>query len=459
MKGKKLLLINTVDKRSANDDLFVPTNGLPDFEPISLGIIAALTPYEWEIELIDENFENFEDTDACLVGISAYTTSINRAISISEKLRNKGIKTIVGGKHACLYPDQLVDYFDSVMDGEVESVWKDIISDFENNKLKKIYFGKFIELSNYIRPRRDIFDKYTYEIATIQFSRGCVNNCHFCGVPVLYKHTYRQREIIDVIEELKEVKQKYVFFIDDTIYCDSKSNQKIKELFFEISKSKIKKHIIAAASINICEDDEFLSLAQKAGVKVLYIGFESENIDDLKNVNKRMNYKSSASKYSQAIKKIHRNKIAIMGGFISGFESDTPEKIIQRGKYILESNIDASTLTILTPLAKTPLFVNLNKENLLLHTNFPKDWIYYNACNFTIDYKKNRDEIMNAFYSSSLNLVDCRNVRKKFLKTLIRTRSFATAKALLVLVKNFHVGTQNCWIVKKVIKYDGKIKI
>jgi radical SAM superfamily enzyme YgiQ (UPF0313 family) len=452
MKRRKLLLINTVDKQSAKDDLFVPTNGLPGFEPISLGIIAELTPKDWEIELIDENFEDFNDTDAELVGISAYTTSINRAIEISKKLRNKGIKTIIGGKHASLYPNELVDYFDAVLEGEVENVWADIIRDFENDNLNKSYTGEFIDLADYTRPRREIFNKYNYEIATIQFSRGCVNNCYFCGVPVLYKHTYRQREIQDVIKELTEIKQKYVFFIDDTIYCDSRSNLKIKDLFIEIAKNKINKHIIVAASINIYEDDEFLSLAQKAGVKVLYIGFESENIDDLKNVNKRMNYQSSTSKYTQAVKIIHRYKMAIMGGFISGFENDTPEKILKRGKYILESDIDASTLTILTPLAKTPLFESLKTDNLLLHTDFPKDWIYYNACNFTIDYKKEKAEIMKAFYSSSLNLVECKNVRKKFFKTILRTRSFATAKALLVLVKNFHVGTQNCWIVKRIIK-------
>lgn len=449
---KKLALINVVDKRTACDDFFVATNGLPGFQPISLGIIAALTPVDWEIELTDENFEDFTDTDAELVGISAYSTSINRAIEISEKLRKKGIKTIIGGKHACLYPDELVGYFDSVLEGEAESVWATIILDFENKSLKKTYTGEFIDLANYTRPRRDIFDKYNYEIATIQFSRGCVNNCHFCGVPVLYKHSYRQRTIQDVITELNEIKQKYVFFIDDTIYCDSVSNKTIKELFVAITQNKINKHIIAAASINIYEDDEFLRLARKAGVKVLYIGFESENISDLKNVNKRMNYTSSSLQYAEAIKKIHSHKMAIMGGFISGFENDTPETIIARGKYILNSDIDASTLTILSPLAKTPLFEKLKSENLLLHTNFPHDWIYYNACNYTIDYKNDRIEIMQAFYNSSLKLVDCKTIRNKFIKTLIKTRSYATAKTALVLVKNFHVGTKSCLIVKKLIK-------
>jgi radical SAM superfamily enzyme YgiQ (UPF0313 family) len=452
MKSKKLLLINTVDKRSANDDLFVPTNGLPGFQPLSLGIIAALTPKDWTVEIIDENFENFKDTDANFVGISAYTTSINRAIDISKQLRAKGIKTVLGGKHACLYPLENNNYFDSVVKGEAESVWPDIIKDFENNSLNKLYDGKFINLANYTKPRRDIFDKYNYEIATVQFSRGCVNNCSFCGVPVLYNHTYRQRGIDDVIQELKEIKQKYVFFIDDTIYCDARNNIRIKELFLEIAKNKIKKHFICAASINIYEDDDFLKHAQLAGVKVLYIGFESENIEDLKNVNKKMNYKSSASKYAQAIKKIHSYKMAIMGGFISGFENDTPEKIFKRGEYILNSKIDASTLTILTPLAKTPLFQDLENENLLLHKNFPEDWIYYNACNYTIDLKKDKKEIMEAFYNSSLLIINCKRIFRKFLLCFLRTRSFSTAKALLILVKNFHIGTQNCWIVKKFIR-------
>jgi radical SAM superfamily enzyme YgiQ (UPF0313 family) len=190
-----------------------------------------------------------------------------------------------------------------------------------------------------------------------------------------------------------------------------------------------------------------------AGVRVLYIGFESENVDDLKNVNKRMNYKSSASKYSEAVKKIHNYNMAIMGGFISGFENDTPEKIKERGKYILNSNIDASTLTILTPLAETPLFERLKRENRLLHTDFPKDWIYYNASNYTIDYKQDRQKIMEAFYGSSLALVNCKTISKKFIFTILRSRSFVTAKTLLMLVKNFHVGTQHCWLVRKIIKH------
>ncbi|MGM0649868.1 MAG: B12-binding domain-containing radical SAM protein [Bacteroidota bacterium] len=452
MRRKKLLLINTVDKRSANDDFFVPTNGLPGFQPIALGIIAALTPEEWEVELIDENFEDFVDTDADLVGISAYTTSINRATDISHQLQEKGIKTVVGGKHVWLYASEIRGDFDVVVKGEVESVWPQLIADFENNALKGFYEGDFISLSDYTRPRRDIFEKYNYEIATVQFSRGCVNNCHFCAVPVLYKHTYRQRNIDDAIEELKETPQKYVFLVDDTIYCDAKSNENIKQFFYKIAESNINKRFICAASIDVYEDDEFLNAAKKAGVRVLYIGFESENVDDLKNVNKRMNYKSSASKYTEAVKKIHAYKMAIMGGFISGFENDTPEKIKERGKYILNSSIDASTLTILTPLAETPLFERLKRENRLLHTEFPKDWIYYNASNYTTDYKQDRQKIMEAFYGSSLASVDCKTITKKFFFTILRSRSFVTAKTLLMLVKNFHVGTQQCWLVRKIIK-------
>ncbi len=450
---KKLLLINTVDKRSANDDFFVPTNGLPGFQPIALGIIAALTPEEWEVELIDENFEDFVDTDAGLVGISAYTTSINRAMDISLQLRKKGIKTVIGGKHACLFSSELVDYFDAVVDGEAESVWPDIIADYENNNLSKLYDGKFINLSkDYTRPRRDVFEKYNYEIATVQFSRGCVNNCHFCAVPVLYQHTYRQRSIDDAIEELKETPQKYVFLVDDTIYCDAKSNEKIKQFFRSIAESNINKRLICAASIDIYEDDAFLRAAKSAGVKVLYIGFESENLDDLKNVNKNRNYKSSASKYAEAVRKIHDHKMAIMGGFISGFKNDTPEKIKERGRYMLNSDIDASTLTILTPLAKTPLFERLKHKNKLLYTDFPKDWIYYNACNYAIDYNQDRKRIMQAFYGSSLAAVDCKAIFKKFFFTVLRTRSFVTAKALLMLVKNFHIGTQQCWLVRIITK-------
>lgn len=454
MNSRKLLLINTVDKTTTHERFFVPLSGIPAFQPIALGILAALTPKHWDIDLIDENFEDFVDTDAELVGISAYSTSINRAIQISQKLRKKGITTILGGKHASFFPEEVQKYFNTVVTGEAEKVWKNVISDYENNTLKPLYEGYQFPLSESIRPRRDIFDKYNYVIASVQFARGCVYNCSFCSVPVFYKHTYRQREIEDVIQELREIKQRYVFLVDDNIVCKKEQDrERIKKLFEEIYSQKIDKYFMCAASIDIADDEELLMSCKKAGVKVLYIGIESEKINSLRSVNKRSNYNQANDFYKNALKKIHKYKISVMAGFICGFDDDTKQDIENRVKYILKGPVDFFTLTFITPLPKTKLYEQYDRENRLLYKNFPADWIYYNSCNVTTITKSEDYKVLSeAYYYSSIKIIRCKVLLRKIFWTLLRTRSLITAYVLLVFETKMHVYLGQHWFVKLIVR-------
>lgn len=133
----KLLLINPLNQYRKGFVL----NPKSTYPPIGLGIIAALTPDHWDVEILDENFEEFELKDVDLVGFTAFTAQIYRAYELSGKFRQHGIKTVIGGIHASMVPDEAMKYADSVVIGEAESTWATLISDFENNKLKKSYLG------------------------------------------------------------------------------------------------------------------------------------------------------------------------------------------------------------------------------------------------------------------------------------------------------------------------------
>lgn len=459
MTKKKLILINTVDRTTTNEKYFVPLSRITAFQPLALGFLAAVTPEHWDVEIVDENFEDFEDTNAELVGISAYSTSINRAIEISQKLRAKGITVVLGGKHASLFPDESQEYFTVVVVGEAEIVWRELISDYENKSLKPRYEGSQYPLKEAPRPRRDIFDKYDYDIATVQFARGCIYNCAFCGVPIFYHHKYRQREVDAVIQEFKEIKQKYIFLVDDNIICNKQDDkERIKLLFKKIYENKINKYFMCASTIDIAEDKELLKLARRAQVKVLYIGIESEKIKTLRSVNKSSNIRQAADFYKKALRKIHKYKISVMAGFICGFDDDTKADVEARVVYILKSAVDFFTFTFITPLPKTKLYDFYEKENRLLYTNFPKDWIYYNSCNAPIKTKSEEYTVISeTYYVSSIKLIRCKILLKKLFMTIIRTRSFRTAFVLLVYETRMHVYLRDHWFVKLLLKNNPNL--
>lgn len=151
--------------------------------PLALGIIAAITPANWEIEIIDENFDEFKYKPADLVGVTAMTANINRAYEIAGIYKAKNTPTVIGGIHASMLPGEASEFFDVVVSGEAEGIWENLILDFENNDLKHRYMGKLLPMKNAPMPRRDLFHPaYTY--ANIQTTRGCPMQCDFCSVHI-----------------------------------------------------------------------------------------------------------------------------------------------------------------------------------------------------------------------------------------------------------------------------------
>ena len=141
-KTYKLLLINPVNNRRRG--LKLDSDSI--YPPMALGIIAALTPAHWEVEILDENFTAFEYKEADLVGFTSLTAMINRCYELSVEFRKNKIPTIIGGIHASMLPEEAGEYMDSVILGEAEGIWLHLIDDFKKNRLKKFYHGKLPSL-------------------------------------------------------------------------------------------------------------------------------------------------------------------------------------------------------------------------------------------------------------------------------------------------------------------------
>ncbi len=239
-------------------------------EPLSLPILASLTPLEHDIRIIDEQKKeiNYEE-DVDLIGISFMTHQAPRAYEIADKSREKGIKVVLGGIHTSALPEEALNHADAICIGEAENIWIELLKDFKDNNLKKIYRGGFSSLQGLPFPRLDLLE-IGNPFTSIYSSRGCPFHCEFCAVSKFYGKRYRTRPVEEVIEEIRFRKiekaeatgwlgepKLLLSWLDDNI-CGNKAY--FKYLFEKISKENVKWG--ALTTLNIAKDDELLRLIQ-----------------------------------------------------------------------------------------------------------------------------------------------------------------------------------------------------
>jgi radical SAM superfamily enzyme YgiQ (UPF0313 family) len=370
---RTLLLVNPVNLVRTG----LTVNRSSRFPPIGLGIVAALTPSRWRVELADENWQPFVYRHADLVGITAFTASAPRAYEIAALYRARGVPVVMGGIHASVCPDEALRFVDAVVIGEAEPTWPQVLADVESGRLQKVYRGGWPDLAGLPQPRRDMFHP-DYLFASVQTSRGCPMDCEFCSVTAFNGRRYRRRPTDEVLDELSTIRQRMLFFVDDNIIgYGPRSRDEALALFQGMVRRGLDKQWFCQASINFADDDEILHWAARAGCKMVFLGLEAEEADALAAVNKRLNLRRGVESYSRAFQRIHRAGIAVLGAFIFGMDGDTPEKLHRRTDYMIQSRVDVMEVTCLTPLPGTCLFRRLHDEGRLLYTDFPRDWERY----------------------------------------------------------------------------------
>ena len=416
-KQKKLILINPVNNSRGGFSI----NHSSRFPPLGLGVIAALTSPDWEVEVIDENFDDFVFRAADLVGITAFTSAANRAYEIAAIYREKNIPVVMGGIHASMCSEEASRFVDAVVIGEVESVWEEVLADALSGDLKPIYKGLWNGLQQLQIPRRDIYSK-EYLFASVQTSRGCPMDCDFCSVSTFNGLRYRRRPASDVLDELETIDQKLIFFVDDNIIGYGKRSRKMAlDLFKGMVDRGIDKHWFCQASINVADDEEILHWAGKAGCRMIFLGIEAEDLDVLSGIGKKLNIKRGGSDiYEQVFERIHNAGIAVLGAFIFGMDQDTPDKLRERAQFILDSGVDVMQTTALTPLPGTRLFARLKEEGRLLFTDFPKDWDRYDLTEVVY-----RPKLMEAAEFSKI-MREC--LAKIYAKPVLKAKARQTLK-------------------------------
>jgi len=420
--GKRILVfVNPVNPHKTG----LTVNSSSRFPPLGLGIIAALTPDSYHVILIDENVESFEFAACDLVGITAFTSSANRAYDIAGIYRKAGIPVVMGGIHASMVPEEAGRYVDSVVTGEAEGVWRELLGDFERGALKPRYEGAAGELAGAVAPRRDLFSP-EYLFATVQTSRGCPMDCYFCSVSPFNGRKYRQRPVEEVLDELETIPQDFIFFVDDNILgYGGDAEERAIRLFKGMVERKMRKSWFCQASINFADNRELLRWAAKSGCKMVFIGLESEDPEELKVMRKSLNLKRE---YARVFRAIHGFGMAVLGAFIFGSDAETPASMARKTGFIQSSSIDVVQTTILTPLPGTRLFRQYEEEGRLSRCRFPEDWDRYDMGELTYAPKLlSEAEFYDTLGRCWGRIYSARSLMYKFLRTIVQTRSITTA--------------------------------
>lgn len=330
-------------------------------EPLSIATLNGLTPKEWDRKFFDDRIEDIDyDYDCDLVAISAETFTIKRAYEICLEFKKRGKKIILGGFHPSILPKESLKFCDSVLIGEAEDLWEQVLNDIKKNKLKKIYQSSNLPDLSKINVDRSIYtNKKYFPFNLIETSRGCNFNCDFCSVSKFYRNKFRRRPILKTIEEIKKTKNRKFVFVDDNICADIFS---AKQFFKSLIPLKI--NWVGQASLDIVKDEELLLLIKKSGCIGLLIGFESIKNSNLqlmqKNHNKFIDYKF-------AINKLHSFGINIYASFIFGYDYDTPRVLKDTLDFSIDNKFAIINFTQLTPFPGTELYFRLKKEKRLIY--------------------------------------------------------------------------------------------
>jgi radical SAM superfamily enzyme YgiQ (UPF0313 family) len=321
---------------------------LPPHGPV---VFAATLPKDVEIDFVDENLEAIHfDDQADLVGISMMLTSqVKRGWEIADEFRKRGLTVICGGIATMLHPEETAQHADAVFLGEAEGRMEQVLDDFRNNRLRKVYdfLTDFPPIASVGPARRAILKREMYNYKGVQMvdlfhaSRGCRFNCYPCCVNFLGGRQFRPRPMEKVVEELASIENNRIYIVDNSL---AQNKEWEKQLFREMIPLKKK-----WCSHPIEDDDKVLDLAAQAGAWFVYQAvFDTSDL------------------IRNRIKKYHDFGIAVEGTILLGLDTHTEDSILRLIDFLFEIELDLAEFTILTPFPHTRAFSDLQREGRIL---------------------------------------------------------------------------------------------
>ena len=337
-----------------------------------LPLLAALTPSEHRVTLVDENVEAI-DYDrlerADIVGLTGMSVQRARMREILLELRKRGIFTVVGGPWVSVSEEYFGDLADVIFVGEAEETWPEFLSDYARGEWKKRYEqANKTDMLKVPTPRYDLIKTKHYLFGSVQFSRGCPFQCEFCDIIVTFGRRPRIKSSDQILVELEQLLRedlRIAFIVDDNLIGNK---AQIKTVLKEVAEWQAAKGypltFFTEASLDLADDEELMQLMIDCNIQTVFIGIESPNEASLRETKKIQNVRNTGT----LIEKIHRVQNAGMDvwcGMIVGFDNDDETIFKAQVEFLRESRILHAMLGMLHAIPKTPLYSRLKEEGRL----------------------------------------------------------------------------------------------
>ncbi len=420
--------------------------------PLGLATVAALTPPEIQIEVLDENIEtiNFE-TDADVIGFTAFNVQIRRAVELSQEFRKRGKKVLLGGPYVSLIPNHFEPLFDSIFVGEAENIWPQYCRDLIAGNVKKSYVEpEKIDITKSPAPRYDLLKNKRYNAYYLQTSRGCPFTCEFCDIIITNGRVPRTKDMDQVMAEVELVRSlggTSVTFSDANFIGNSKYAKDLLMRLAEFGKKyNYPIRFTAELTINVADRPDILALMEEANFVALFFGIESPRESSLKETRKGINL---VSPLIQSIRKIQSHGIFPWAGMIVGFDHDDFKIFEEQFKFLMEAGIPFTTSGVLVAIPTTPLYKRLEAEKRLTmdREEFRKaseTWRGHGSDNLNFTPKlMSKDELMKGYSWMIRQIYSYENFSKR----------------MEVCMQNFKPGSQESPVRKNQASFQIEAKL
>lgn len=338
------------------------------FPPVGLATLAAYFAEDDDVELIDQHVEQLSlDDEPDLVCIQVYITNAFRAYSIADTYRGKGVYVVHGGLHVTSLPDEAMQHADSIILGPGEESFPAFLKDFRNKCAKKIYrFTDYIQTLHHIPPvRRDLIKREKYLVPnSLVVSRGCPHHCDFCYKDAFYnggKSFYTQL-VDEALAEIDRLPGRHLYFLDDHLLGAPKFARELFE-----GMRGMNRVFQGASTVQAVLGGDLIEHAAEAGLRSLFLGFETFSPENLKSSNKIQNLNKN---YVAAVRRLHSLGIMINGSFVFGLDADTTDTFKRAVDWGVENSITTATYHILTPYPGTRQYQRMEREGRILTRNW-----------------------------------------------------------------------------------------
>jgi radical SAM superfamily enzyme YgiQ (UPF0313 family) len=341
------------------------------FPPLGLATLAAYLRDDDDVEIQDEHVEKLNLTDAPdLVVIQVYITSAYRAYRVADHYRRKGAHVCLGGLHVTSLPDEAAAHADTIFLGPGEDTWPAFLVDFRAGQSRRVYQSKMRTLGEVPPIRRDLIKRHLYLVPnSIVVSRGCPHVCDFCYKEAFFEggRSFYTQTVDAALAEIERLPGRHLYFLDDHLFGDRKFAQALFDGMRGMGRLWQ-----AAGTVNAVMTPGLLERAVNAGLRSLFVGFETLNPANLREQRK---YQNLHRDYVAAVRRLHDLGVMINGSFVFGMDDDDTSVFGRTVDWAVDQGIETATFHILTPYPGTALY----KRMVAQHRIVTGDWDRYDT--------------------------------------------------------------------------------